>query len=221
MKVDDYSNKFDSTQYLSKYDHLSTFMSLKSSQIRWISNFVEYKVQNSNQVEVKDTEEIEQQIKPKKTALLKPEILSKKSHSCNPNSVKTERRKTVFPPRQTSFTKIPEVATGNHDQLGHGLLGGLDPLGVFIIDYYSEGIELCSSSLTEYANFLIKYSFDNAYKDWEDNIRTTFEILKELFGTLIRWKKTSFQRLLQASLVNWSYFDSLSNGYNLSDLEFI
>jgi hypothetical protein len=22
-------------------------------------------------------------------------------------------------------------------------------------------------------------------------------------------------------LVNWSYFDSLSNGYNLSDLEFI
>lgn len=216
MDVENYSTKFKRDQFQEKYDHLSSFMSLKAKKIREISDYALYKECSYNQIGM-------DLLEPKRrernnTLLEKPSTLNK-SLSYNQKS-KTPKKKNLVRSRQGSFKLKNINHLGVHQHFNDNLIGTIDPMGVFQTDYHSEGIQLCSSSLTENIGFFDKLSFDSSMKAWEINIKETFNFFKALYSIIIKHKPTKQKSMLQAKLVNWGYFDRMDRGYMPAEIEF-
>jgi hypothetical protein len=122
--------------------------------------------------------------------------------------------------RQGSFKTERIDHLRAHQYFEDHLIGTIDPMGVFRMDYHSDGIMLCSSSLTEDIGFFDKLSFDSSMKAWEINIRETFEFFKSLYSIIIKHKRTRQKSMLQAKLLNWGYFGRMDKGYITTEIEF-
>lgn len=99
------------------------------------------------------------------------------------------------------------------DKSSHELLGYIDDLGIFYVDYKSEGIELFSAALTEDIGFFDKLLFDSNLKDTCKNINRAFEIHKTIFKRVLKSTRQKRKRLLLSRILNWSYFENMSYGY--------
>ena len=152
------------------------------------------------------------------TLIEKPATLNK-SLSYTSESGKSKKQQFAKS-RQGSFKLKRIDHLGVHQHLKDHLIGTIDPMGVFQTDYHSEGIQLCSSGLTETFGFFDKFSFDSSMKAWEINIKETFDFFKSLYSILIKHKRTKQKSLLQAKIVNWGYFDRMDRGYITSEIEF-
>ena len=213
MNVLCYSKNFDKTRYQEKYDCLSVFMDLKATNIRSISKHITPKEPKSNK---------SKELKPRASINLEKMIPDeerspRRIHKANSYNPDEEKSRTIN--RSSHITRAKSTFSKRTKNKTNDLIGYIDPIGVFLLDLNVEGIELCSSSLTENVGFFDKITFDLSFREWNKNINTAFEIHKKICRKAVKNKSRSYASLW-AGIINWKFFDSLALGYRTGDIVF-
>lgn len=188
-------------------------MDLKAAKIRNMNKYATSKDESPNKTK---------ELKPRASINLEKMIPDEtesprrihKANSYNPDEENSRKiNKSNYVSRaKSALTKKSKNKTKD-------LIGYIDPLGIFLLDLYVEGVELCSSSLTENVGFFDKITFDLSFREWNKNINTAFEIHKSIRKRAVKFRSKCYTALW-STIINWKFFENLALGYRTGDIEF-
>lgn len=219
--INDNNENFEKPDLINKYDQLSAFMEIKSTQIRKMNSYKTYKDTRYNNMNAKKPQEnilrfdtVHQEEEP----IMEKKLSKARSH--NPELMKDKN--LVYESRQkreptNSMLQIPE---DDQSIPPSSLVGYIDPFGVFIANVEVAGIDLCSSSLTEDVGFFDKLTLDGALKSWRRDMLRTFNIFRRIFTTVEKHQNTLLNKQLMRDMLNTNYFERNKFTTHFDEMEF-